>query len=79
VELLPPQIRRLLCERYPIGSQDGQGDAAKVVVKPFFPAGGYTLYFPNQLVTCCQKTSAHKTQGLPRRTMLRQHPTEFPE
>lgn len=44
MELLPPKIRRLLCERYPIGSQDGQGDAAKVIVKLFFPAGRYTLY-----------------------------------
>jgi len=44
MELLPPNVRRLLIERYPIGSQDGQGDNAKVVVKLFFPAGRYTLY-----------------------------------
>lgn len=42
MELLPPEIRRLLCERYPIGSQDGQSDAAKVIVKLFFPAGRYS-------------------------------------
>jgi hypothetical protein len=34
----------LLCERYPIGSQDNHGDAAKVIVKLFFPGGRYTLY-----------------------------------
>jgi hypothetical protein len=44
MELLPPNIRRLLIERYPIRSQDGQGDNAKVIVKLFFPTGRYTLY-----------------------------------
>lgn len=38
MELLPPKARRLLCERYPIGSKDSQGDQAKVIVKRFFPA-----------------------------------------
>ena len=43
MDLLPPAVRAALV-RFPIGSQDGCGMDALVVVKYFFPAGRYTLY-----------------------------------
>ena len=43
MDLLPSNVRAALA-RFPIGSQDGRGDDALVVVKYFFPAGRYTLY-----------------------------------
>jgi hypothetical protein len=43
MELLPADVRDALTT-YPIDSQDGLGDQAKVVVKFFFPAGRYTLF-----------------------------------
>jgi Protein of unknown function (DUF2958) len=43
MDLIPPDVRSALA-RFPFGSQDGLGDAAKVVVKFFFPAGRYTFY-----------------------------------
>jgi hypothetical protein len=43
MDLLPHNVRAAL-ERFPLGSQDGRGMDALVVVKYFFPAGRYTLY-----------------------------------
>ena len=43
MDLLPPNVRAELA-RFPLGSQEGLGDQAKVVVKFFFPAGRYTFY-----------------------------------
>ncbi|HET8797640.1 MAG TPA: DUF2958 domain-containing protein [Thermoanaerobaculia bacterium] len=43
MDLLPPDVRAALA-RFPIGSQDGRGMDAVVVVKYFFPAGRYTLF-----------------------------------
>jgi len=43
MDLLPPDVCTALA-RYPLGSQDGRGMDAVVVVKYFFPAGRYTLY-----------------------------------
>jgi hypothetical protein len=43
MDLLPPDVCTALA-RFPIGSQDGRGMDAVVVVKYFFPAGRYTLY-----------------------------------
>ena len=43
MDLLPPHVRAALA-CYPLGSQEGRGDEALVVVKYFFPAGRYTLY-----------------------------------
>jgi hypothetical protein len=43
MDLLSPDVRAALA-RFPFGSQEGLGDAAKVVVKFFFPAGRYTFY-----------------------------------
>ena len=43
MDLLPSNVRAALA-LFPIGSQDGRGDDALVVVKYFFPAGRYTLY-----------------------------------
>lgn len=43
MDLLPPDVRAALA-RFPLGSQDGRGKDAFVVVKYFFPAGRYTLY-----------------------------------
>jgi hypothetical protein len=43
MDLLPHDVRAALA-RFPIGSQDGRGMDALVVVKYFFPAGRYTLY-----------------------------------
>lgn len=43
MDLLPTDVRAALA-RFPIGSQDGRGKDAVVVVKYFFPAGRYTLY-----------------------------------
>ena len=43
MDLLPPDVRAALA-RFPIGSQDGRGLDAVVVVKYFFPVGRYTFY-----------------------------------
>lgn len=43
MDLLPPEVRACLA-RFPIGSQEGARDAARVVVKYFFPSGRYTLF-----------------------------------
>lgn len=43
MDLLPPDVRAALA-RFPLGSQEGRGMDAVVVVKYFFPAGRYTLY-----------------------------------
>ncbi|HYC90601.1 MAG TPA: DUF2958 domain-containing protein [Thermoanaerobaculia bacterium] len=43
MDLLPLNVRAALA-RFPLGSQDGRGMDAVVVVKYFFPAGRYTLY-----------------------------------
>src|SRR5258707_10969561 len=43
MDLLPHDVRAALA-RFPLGSQDGRGMDALVVVKYFFPAGRYTLY-----------------------------------
>ena len=43
MDLLPTDIRAALAQ-HPIGTHDGLGDQAKVIVKFFFPAGRYTLF-----------------------------------
>ena len=43
MDLLPHDVRAALA-RFPLGSQDGRGMDALVVVKYFFPAGRYTLW-----------------------------------
>ena len=43
MDLLPPHVCTALA-RFPLGSQDGRGMDARVVVKYFFPAGRYTLF-----------------------------------
>lgn len=43
MDLLPPEVCAALA-RFPIGSQDGRGMDAVVVVKYFFPIGRYTLF-----------------------------------
>jgi hypothetical protein len=43
MDLLPHNVRAALA-RFPLGSQEGRGMDALVVVKYFFPAGRYTLY-----------------------------------
>lgn len=43
MDLLPHAVRAAFA-RFPLGSQDGRGMDALVVVKYFFPAGRYTLY-----------------------------------
>jgi hypothetical protein len=43
MDLLPTEIRAAL-GRFSLGSQEGRGMDALVVVKYFFPAGRYTLY-----------------------------------
>jgi hypothetical protein len=50
MDLLPPNVRAALA-RFPLGSQDGRGMDAVVVVKYFFPAGRYTL-FVTEAETC---------------------------
>ena len=44
MDLITPELRSAIQQQFPIGSQAGQGDDAKVLVKFFFPAGRYTLY-----------------------------------
>jgi hypothetical protein len=44
MQLLTQELRTIFQRTYPLGSQDGKGDAAKVVAKFFFPAGRYTLF-----------------------------------
>jgi len=43
MNLLPPDVRAALA-RFPFGSQESFGDAAKVVVKFFYAACRYTFY-----------------------------------
>jgi hypothetical protein len=43
MNLLPLYVREAFA-RFPIGSQDGRGKDAVVIVKYFFPAGRYTFY-----------------------------------
>lgn len=43
MDLLPSDLRAEFA-LYPIGSQEGRGDNALVIVKFFFPAGRYTFY-----------------------------------
>ena len=43
MDLLPSHTRAEFA-LYPIGSQEGRGDNALVIVKFFFPAGRYTFY-----------------------------------
>lgn len=42
MDLLPPEVRAAFA-RFPIGSQEGAGDDARVLTKFFFPAGRYTF------------------------------------
>ena len=42
MDLLPSEVRAAFA-RSPIGSQEGARDAARVLVKYFFPAGRYTF------------------------------------
>lgn len=44
MDLITPELRSAIQKQFPIGSQDGLGDNAKVLVKFFFPAGRYTFY-----------------------------------
>lgn len=44
MDLLPAELRSAIDATYPLGSQEGLGDDAKVLVKFFFPAGRYTFY-----------------------------------
>lgn len=43
MDLLTREVRAAF-SKFPIGSQAGLGDQAKVIVKFFFPAGRYTFY-----------------------------------
>lgn len=43
MDLFPPALRARITSQFPLGSQEGRGDAARVLVKFFFPAGRYTL------------------------------------
>lgn len=43
MDLLPPEVRAIFTS-YQIGSQDGRGMQAVVIVKFFFPAGRYTFF-----------------------------------
>jgi hypothetical protein len=43
MNLLTAELRSALA-RFPLGSQEGLGDRAKVLVKFFFPAGRYTFF-----------------------------------
>ena len=43
MDLLPSHTRAEFA-LYPIGSQEGRGDKAVVIVKFFFPTGRYTFY-----------------------------------
>lgn len=42
--LFPAHLRALFTTSFPLGSQDGKGDDAKVVAKFFFPIGRYTFF-----------------------------------
>ena len=44
MDLITPELRSAIAKLYPIGSQEGLGDRAKVLLKFFFPAGRYTFY-----------------------------------
>jgi hypothetical protein len=43
VNLIPPELRSAI-RQFPIGSQEGLCENAKVLVKFFFPAGRYTFF-----------------------------------
>jgi len=43
MDLMPPELR-LQLRPFPLGSQEGLADNAKVLVKFFFPAGRYTFF-----------------------------------
>ncbi len=42
--LLTEQLRTLFTTQFPLGSQEGKGDDARVVAKFFFPIGRYTFF-----------------------------------
>lgn len=44
MDLLPAELRSAIESAYPLGSQEGNGERAKVLVKYFFPVGRYTFY-----------------------------------
>ncbi len=44
MDLITPQLCSMIQRQFPIGSQEGLGDNAKVLVKLFFPAGRYTFF-----------------------------------
>ena len=44
MELLTPQHIQAFRERFPLGSQEGQGEEALIVLKFFHPTSRYTLY-----------------------------------
>lgn len=44
MDLITPELRSVIQQQFPVGSQEGLGDGAKVLVKFFFPAGRYTFY-----------------------------------
>lgn len=43
MDLLPPNVRAGVA-RYPLGSQEGLRENAKVLLRFFFPAGRYTFF-----------------------------------
>jgi hypothetical protein len=51
MDLLPAELRSAIESTYPLGSQEGLGDRAKVLVKFFFPAGRYTFFVTEGTVT----------------------------
>lgn len=44
MDLITPELRSAIAKHYPIGSQEGLMDRAKVLLKFFFPSGRYTFY-----------------------------------
>ena len=44
MDLITPELRSAIATQYPIGSQEGFMDHAKVLLKFFFPAGRYTFF-----------------------------------
>lgn len=43
MDLISAELRSAFT-KYPLGSQDGKGDAATVIAKFFFPSGRYTFF-----------------------------------
>jgi hypothetical protein len=43
MDLITPELRSVI-RQFPLGSQEGLRENAKVIVKFFFPAGRYTFY-----------------------------------